>query len=81
MNLLIAKWGNSLAVRIPADFIRQADLKAGDTIQAHVTPEGGLNLLPVHFSRKAFCEDIQRLSTDIKPGHSVMDELRRNAAY
>lgn len=28
----IAKWGNSLAVRIPADVARALDLKAGDEV-------------------------------------------------
>jgi antitoxin MazE len=27
MNLQIAKWGNSLAVRIPADYVRQIGVK------------------------------------------------------
>lgn len=28
----IAKWGNSLAVRLPADLVRELDLKEGDQI-------------------------------------------------
>jgi antitoxin MazE len=30
MHLQIAKWGNSLAVRIPAAHVRQTGLKEGD---------------------------------------------------
>ncbi|WP_207102883.1 AbrB/MazE/SpoVT family DNA-binding domain-containing protein [Paracoccus shandongensis] len=29
----VAKWGNSLAVRLPADLVRELGLKAGDEIQ------------------------------------------------
>ena len=29
----IARWGNSLAVRIPADVVRELDLKEGDEIE------------------------------------------------
>lgn len=28
----VAKWGNSLAVRLPADLVRELGLKAGDQI-------------------------------------------------
>ena len=30
MNLQIARWGNSLAVRIPAYYVRQIGVKEGD---------------------------------------------------
>ena len=28
----VAKWGNSLAVRLPADLVRELGLKEGDTV-------------------------------------------------
>ena len=37
MKLQIAKWGNSLALRIPADVARQFDLHEGDTVDARLT--------------------------------------------
>jgi len=39
MNLHIAKWGNSLAVRIPMEYIRRTGLKEGDTVQASLTAD------------------------------------------
>ena len=36
MNLQIAKWGNSLAVRIPADYVRKIGMKEGDHLVAQV---------------------------------------------
>ncbi|ATQ58228.1 AbrB/MazE/SpoVT family DNA-binding domain-containing protein [Paracoccus yeei] len=36
----IAKWGNSLAVRLPADLVRELGLKAGDEIELHPAGKG-----------------------------------------
>lgn len=35
----VAKWGNSLAVRLPAAVVRALDLKEGDDIAIHVASE------------------------------------------
>lgn len=32
----VAKWGNSLAVRLPAAVVEALDLKAGDRVDIHV---------------------------------------------
>ena len=32
----VAKWGNSLAVRLPAPVVKALDLKAGDDIEIHI---------------------------------------------
>ncbi len=32
----VAKWGNSLAVRLPASVVEALDLKPGDNIEIHV---------------------------------------------
>lgn len=34
--MLIAKWGNSLAVRLPASVVEVLELKEGDEIEIHV---------------------------------------------
>ena len=39
MNLQAAKWGNSLALRIPAEYVRSIGVKEGDRVEA--TPERG----------------------------------------
>ena len=36
----VAKWGNSLAVRLPADLVRKLDLKAGDEIDLRADAQG-----------------------------------------
>lgn len=36
----VAKWGNSLAVRIPAKLVEQLGLKEGDEIEFRKAPDG-----------------------------------------
>lgn len=40
----IAKWGNSLAVRLPAELVRELGLKEGDRIDL-VPAEGGMSVV------------------------------------
>ena len=81
MNLQIAKWGNSLAVRIPADYLRQIGVKEGDQLQAHVGTDGALNLRPAQWSRKAFAAELARDKKALPLGTSVMEQLRTDARY
>jgi antitoxin MazE len=37
--MLVAKWGNSLAVRLPSSVVQALDLKEGDDIAIHVANE------------------------------------------
>lgn len=34
--MLVSKWGNSLAIRLPATVVEALDLKEGDEIEVHV---------------------------------------------
>ncbi|MFV0514766.1 MAG: AbrB/MazE/SpoVT family DNA-binding domain-containing protein [Jhaorihella sp.] len=36
----IAKWGNSLAVRLPAELVRELGLKEGDSIEMRADADG-----------------------------------------
>ena len=37
--MLVAKWGNSLAVRLPAAVVEALELKEGDEVEIHVADE------------------------------------------
>jgi antitoxin MazE len=37
--MLVAKWGNSLAVRLPSSVVQALDLKEGDGIAIHIANE------------------------------------------
>ncbi len=81
MNLQIAKWGNSLAVRIPADYVRQIGVKEGDRLQANLGADGALNLRPARWSRKAFAQELARGAQALPMGTSIMEQLRQEARY
>ena len=81
MNLQIAKWGNSLAVRIPADYVRQIGIKEGDQLEAHMGADGALNLRPATWSRKVFAQELSLQHDKAPMGTSVMDVLRAQARY
>ena len=81
MNLQIAKWGNSLALRIPAEYIRQAGIKEGDSVEASLTVDGGLTIRPTSWDRKAFMRELVEARKTMPMGTSVMDELRHGGRY
>jgi len=81
MHLHIAKWGNSLAVRIPMEYIRRTGLKEGDTAQASLTPDGALLIRAEAWDRKAFAAELNQTRQGMKMGASVMDELHNGARY
>jgi antitoxin MazE len=66
MRLQVAKWGNSLAVRLPVECIRLAGLKEGDEVEAEVTASGEIRLMPSQvFDKSAFLERLTRLHAQI----------------
>jgi len=81
VKLQIAKWGNSLALRIPADYVRRIGIKEGDSVEASLTADGRLSIHPVTWDRRAFAREI-KASRDVMPmGTSVIGELRRGGRY
>src|SRR3989338_11097848 len=66
MNLHIAKWGNSLAVRIPMEYIRRTGLKEGDTAQASLTADGAMMIRAEAWDRKAFTAKLSKTRQSMK---------------
>jgi antitoxin MazE len=81
MDLQIAKWGNSLALRIPAELVRQLGLREGATVKAQLTADGGLAIRPAAFDRRAFAAELAAARDTMPMTESVIEELRRNARY
>jgi antitoxin component of MazEF toxin-antitoxin module len=46
MKITVAKWGNSLAVRIPAEIARELKLDEGSKVECIVSSQGALELTP-----------------------------------
>jgi antitoxin MazE len=63
-TLNIAKWGNSLAIRIPLPIAREAGLAEGDEVALGFTKEGHLLLQPVGAKYS-----LDELVSQIKPGN------------
>ena len=81
LQLQVVKWGNSLALRIPAVVARHIGLKAGDSVEARLTAEGGMSLKPATWDRKAFLSELEAARQSMPKGESVMDEVRRGGSY
>ncbi len=81
MKLRVCKWGNSLALRLPQEFVRRAGLKAGDTVQASLAADGTLTIRTEPWDRKAFSEKLARARDLMPMSESVMEELRSETRY
>ena len=71
----VAKWGNSLALRIPSPFARELDVEAGRTVEVTITG-GRLVVTPVG-DGPAF--DLADLLAAVTEGN-VHDEVNTGAA-
>jgi len=82
MELVVAKWGNSLAVRLPAESAKQIGVGEGDTLIAEVSPDGRLVLAPEgRVIGKAEARRLRQFlgrQTETTP---VVREMRRAARY
>lgn len=81
MHLQISRWGNSLAVRIPSEYVRQIGVKEGDQLEAHLGADGALHLRPAKWSRQAFARELGAAVQTQAIGVSVMEQLRQDARY
>lgn len=81
MDLQVAKWGNSLALRIPTEVVRQLGLREGATVDAQLTVDGTLSIRPAQWNRKAFALELAQARSTIAKSSPVMEEVRSGARY
>jgi antitoxin MazE len=81
VDLQVAKWGNSLALRIPSEVVRRLGLREGATVEAQFTVDGTLSIRPAHWNRKAFALELTEVRSAMPMSESVMQELRSAARY
>lgn len=48
----VSKWGNSLAVRLPASVVEILDLKEGDSIEIHVAGSRDIEIMKIPEARE-----------------------------
>jgi antitoxin MazE len=81
ISLQIAKWGNSLAMRLPSDLVRRFGLREGDTVQAQLTADGALTIRPAGWSRRAFAAELAEAREALPMSRPVIEDLRSEARY
>lgn len=82
VELLVAKWGNSLAMRLPADSARQLGVAEGDTLVGEISPDGRLVLKAE--GRPVTETDVRRMREFVarqKMTTPVVEAMRREARY
>jgi antitoxin MazE len=82
MELMVSKWGNSLAVRLPAESAKQIGVGAGDTLIAEVSADGRLVLSPEGRAiGKARTSGLRKFIGRQKETMPVVGDMRRDARY
>lgn len=76
-QMRVAKWGNSLAIRLPADLVATLNLREGDDIEVVARPEGQFEVAPDD-RRKQALERMRSLRFKLPPGYKF-DREEANA--
>lgn len=71
----VAKWGNSLAVHLPADLIRKLDLKEGDRVEI-IPGKGALEI-----RRQPRAEEVLETLRRFRGRLPAANRLGRDAAH
>ncbi len=82
MELTVSRWGNSLAVRLPAESAKRIGVAEGDMLLAEVSSDGRLILVPE--GRAVGKADVRRLRRFLvrqKETPPVVATMRRSARY
>lgn len=82
LELTVSKWGNSLAVRLPAESAKQLGVGEGDTLIAEVAAGGRLILVPEGSAINRV--DVRRLRQFVgrqKETAPVVADMRRDGRY
>lgn len=82
MELVVSKWGNSLAVRLPAESAKKIGVGEGDTLIAEVSADGRLVLAPQRRAiGKAESRRLRQFLDRQKETTPVLGQMRRGARY
>ncbi len=82
MGFLVSKWGNSLAVRLPAESAKRIGVGEGDTLIGEIAPDGRLILTPE--GRAIGKAEIRRMREFVsrqKETAPVVEGMRKSARY
>lgn len=82
IGFVVAKWGNSLAVRLPADSAKRIGVEEGDTLIAEIAADGRLILTPE--GRAVGKTELRRMREFVERQREtapVVEAMRRGARY
>jgi antitoxin MazE len=80
--LQVSRWGNSLAVRLPAGSAKQLGVGEGDTLTGEIAPDGRLILsAEARAIGKAEARRLREFLVRQKVTAPVVREMRRGARY
>lgn len=74
----IARWGNSLAVRIPADVVRELGLREGDEVELCALDNGAVAVISERQRRAALMARVRELAVPLPAGYKF-DREEANA--
>ncbi len=81
MDLQVDKWGNGLALRIPAEVVRRLGLREGAKVEVKITVDGTLSIRPAQWDRKAFALELDTARSEMPMSESAIEQLRSDARY
>jgi len=82
VKLMVSKWGNSLAVRLPAESAERIGVGEGDALIAEVSADGHLVLAPEGRAiGKAESRRLRQFLGRQKETAPVVGHMRREARY
>lgn len=78
----IRRWGKGLAIRLPADCLREAGLREEDQLAIVVGGDGRLRLQPLQrLDRPALTADLRQMQASMPLTPSVIDECRASERW
>jgi len=82
VGLVVSKWGNSLAVRLPAKSAKRLGVGEGDTLLGEIAPDGRLILsAEARAVGKAEVKRMREFVSRQKVTSPVVGDMRRSARY
>lgn len=82
MQLQIAKWGNSLAVRLPSAVTKKLHIADGDSVDLTLNNLGELVLTPAKvFDKAAFMQQLATHTKKLPKTTPVIDAMRDSERY
>jgi antitoxin MazE len=82
MKLQVSKWGNSLAVRLPAEYARAVGVREGDNVEAEINTAGEITLTPKrNFDKTAFLKRIRKLRAGMPMTSPTVEAMRQDDRY